>query len=536
MNDYEREHNELMRSFGAECAVLLKTNGAFPLDSPCRLALFGSGARRTIKGGTGSGEVNSRYYVTAEQGLEAAGFTIVSKNWMDSYENVYASAHKAFIRGLHQQAREKHTLAILENMGAVMPEPEHNIPLWGRGEAAVYVLSRISGEGSDRRAIPGDILLTASETRDILALNAQYEKFLLVLNVGGVVDLSPVAEVGNILLLSQLGVETGSILADLILGKSVPSGKLTTTWSAWEDYQTIGDFGDREDTRYREGVYVGYRYFDTVGKKALFPFGFGLSYTGFEVKPKTASKGDGRIGITVQVGNTGSRPGKEVVQLYISAPQGRLDKPYQELAAFAKTGELRPGEEQELTLSFDPRELASYDEERACRALEPGDYVLRLGTSSVDTKPVAILRLDGEAVVRQLKNCLGKPDFTDWKPEDRREAETPDVPVIPLSASDFKTETVDYALPEEIDPEIEALSDGELAFLNIGAFDPKGGAMSVIGNAAQSVAGAAGETTGMLKARGVPPLIMADGPAGLRLSRQYTKDEKGAHAVGESMP
>ena len=254
------------------------------------------------------------------------------------------------------------------------------------------------------------------------------------------------------------------------------------------------------------------------------------------MKPKTASKGDGRIGVTAAVRNTGNRPGKEVVQLYVSAPQGRLDKPYQELAAFAKTGQLQPGEEQELMLSFDPRELASYDEARACRVLEPGDYVLRLGTSSVDTKPVAVLRLDGEAVVRQLKNCLGKPDFTDWKPEDRREAETLDVPVIPLSASEFETETVDYALHEEVDPEIEALSDVELAFLNIGAFDPNGGAMSVIGNAAQSVAGAAGETTGMLKAKGVPALIMADGPAGLRLSPQYTRDEKGAHAVGESMP
>ena len=193
MNDYEREHNEIMRRFGAECAVLLKSDGAFPLEAPCRLGLYGSGARRTIKGGTGSGEVNSRYFVTVEDGLEAAGFHITSKFWMDRYEQIRAEAKKRFIRELKLSALRRGTLAVIDCMGAVMPEPEYDIPLWGGGEAAVYVLSRISGEGSDRGAVPGDILLTETEKRDILALNARYEKFLLVLNVGGAVDLSPPA-------------------------------------------------------------------------------------------------------------------------------------------------------------------------------------------------------------------------------------------------------------------------------------------------------------------------------------------------------
>ena len=536
MNDYEREHNEIMRSFGAECAVLLKSDGAFPLDGPCRLALFGSGARRTIKGGTGSGEVNSRCYVTAEQGLEAAGFSLVSKHWMDNYDNLYAAARKDFVRGLHAQAREHHTLAILESMGAVMPEPEHNIPLWGRGDAAVYVLSRISGEGSDRKAVPGDILLSETEKRDILTLNEQYDKFLLVLNVGGPVDLSPVLEVGNILLLSQLGVETGGILADLLLGRAVPSGKLTTTWTAWEDYPRVGEFGEKDDTRYAEGVYVGYRYFDSVGKKPLFPFGFGLSYTSFALEAGEAAERDSVVTVKACVKNTGAFAGKEVAQLYVSAPQGRLDKPFQSLAAFAKTGELQPGESEELTLSFDMRELCSYDAARASFVLEPGDYVLRLGNSSADARPAAIVRLDGEAIVRKVKNCLGKPDFSDWKPERLRVGELPELPVLAVSAAAFETELVRYDAAGEIDPEIEALSDEELCFLGIGAFDPKAGAMSVIGDASRSVAGAAGETTGLLKDKGIPTLVMADGPAGLRLSRQYTKDEKGAHAVGEAMP
>ena len=453
---------------------------------------------------------------------------------MDRYEQIRAEAKKRFIRELKLSALRRGTLAVIDCMGAVMPEPEYDIPLWGGGEAAVYVLSRISGEGSDRGAVPGDILLTETEKRDILALNARYGKFLLVLNVGGAVDLSPLAEVRNILLLSQLGVETGSILADLILGKSYPSGKLTTTWSAWEDYASVGEFGEKDDTRYTEGVYVGYRYFDSVGKKALFPFGFGLGYTRFEVKAGQTAGEEGKISVAANVRNVGGFAGKEVAQLYVSAPQGRLDKPFQTLAAFEKTDELQPGEEQTLTLSFDLRDLASYDAPRARWILEAGDYVLRLGTSSVETEAFAVLRLDGEAVVRQVKNCLGEPDFSDWKPEPRREELPGELPVLPVCAASFETESVDYALSEEVDPAVEAMSDEELCLLNIGAFQRKGSA-SVIGEAARSVAGAAGETVS-LKDKAVPGLVMADGPAGLRLSRQYVRDENGVHAIGGGMP
>ena len=142
MNDYEREHNAALRRLGAECAVLLKSDGSFPLSAPCELALYGSGARKAIKGGTGSGEVNSRYFVTVEEGLEAAGFTISTRYWMEAYEYLYAAARREFIRSLKQQAREHHTVAILESMGAVMPEPEYNIPLTGTGDTAVFASTR----------------------------------------------------------------------------------------------------------------------------------------------------------------------------------------------------------------------------------------------------------------------------------------------------------------------------------------------------------------------------------------------------------
>ena len=536
MNDYEREHSAIVRRAGAECAVLLRSKGDFPLEAPCTLALYGSGARRTVKGGTGSGEVNSRYFVSAEQGLEDAGFTVSTKFWLDSYDNVRAEAHKRFVAACKEEARERRVLAVMEYMGVVMPEPEYNIPLRGAGDTAIYVLGRISGEGSDRKAVPGDILLSETEKRDILQLNRQYAHFLLVLNVGGPVDLSALDEVGNILLLSQLGAETGSVLADIVLGRAYPSGKLSTTWAAWGDYPAIGDFGGRDDTQYREGIYVGYRYFDTVGARPLFPFGFGLSYTSFAVKPTAVSAEGEQITLTASVTNTGGRPGKEVVQLYASAPAEWMDKPYQSLAAFAKTKELQPGESGEVTLRFAMRDLASFDAEQKGWVLEKGDYILRLGTSSAETKPAAVLRLDKPVFTEKVKHAAAAPDFEDWQPEPREEKTPRFLKVLHIKAADIKTARYDYDAPQEIDPLIAALSDEEAASLNVGGFDPDGGLLSVIGNASTAVAGAAGETTRALLDKGVPSLVMADGPAGLRLSTQYYVDEKGAHALNGGLP
>ena len=332
MFDYEKNHLQTLREALAECTVLLRSNGDFPLSGPCKLAAYGSGVRKTIKGGTGSGEVNSRYFVNVEQGLEDAGFTVTTKGWLDAYEAVCQEARKRFRQEIAAQAKAAHVMPVLYAMGKAMPEPEYELPLDAEGDAAIYVLARISGEGSDRDPVKGDILLSDTERRDILALNERYGRFMLVINAGGPVDLSGLEKVGNILVLSQLGVETGAALADILLGKQTPSGKLTTTWAAWEDYFPMEDFGDRNDTRYREGIYVGYRYFDSVGKKALFPFGYGLSYTTFSIDGITAALNGDKVTVRAAVTNTGAHAGKEVVQVYVSAPEGKLDKPYQDLA------------------------------------------------------------------------------------------------------------------------------------------------------------------------------------------------------------
>ena len=254
INNYEKEHNARLRMLAPECTVLLKKNGDFPLPSAGQIALYGSGARLTIKGGTGSGDVNSRYYVTAEQGLREAGFTVTSGKWLDAYDAIRAQAKKAFIAEVTRIARQKKTMPVLEGMGRVMMEPEYQLPLDAQGDTAVYVLARNSGEGNDRKPEAGDVKLTKTEIRDILECSRRYSRFMLVLNVGGVVDLTPVNQVPNILILSQLGVVTGEVLADILLGKANPSGKLTTTWTSWEDYSSIGNFGDPADTYYKEGI------------------------------------------------------------------------------------------------------------------------------------------------------------------------------------------------------------------------------------------------------------------------------------------
>ncbi len=538
MQDYEKKHLSMLRPYLPECMVLLKSNGAFPLEEPGKIALYGSGARHTVKGGTGSGEVNSRSFLTVEQGLRDAGFTITTSAWMDAYDGIIRDAHARFIREIKNRARARHTYAVMDGMGAIMPEPEYDIPLGEIGETAVYVLSRISGEGNDRAFQRGDILLSESEKRDILYLQRNCPRFLLVLNVGGPVDLEPVLEVENILILSQLGSETGGALADLILGKTFPSGKLATTWAAAGNYPDIGEFGDMNDTRYREGIYVGYRFFDSAEVPVLFPFGFGLGFTSFELSSADIrTEQADTVSVSVRVRNTGRRSGKETVQLYVSVPEGKLDQPYQRLAAFQKTQVLEPGEETELSLVFALHDLASFDAENAAWILEAGDYVLRLGTNSRDTRIVGTVCLTGTATVRKVRNSLGTADFSDWKPLEKVVSDLPEtVSRLMIEPDQIPFEEISYDRVRSGNEQVKCLSDEELAYMSVGAFDPKGGILSLIGNAGRSVAGAAGETSGALRYQEVPSLVMADGPAGLRLAKDYVKDRNGVHSLGAAFP
>ncbi len=536
---YEKEHLKKIRKYLAECTVLLKYDGAFPLVKPGRIALYGNGARHTQKGGTGSGEVNSRFFVTAERGLLASGFEVTSKRWLDSYDEVYAEAKKSFRRQIIKEAIAARENPASYGMGRVMREPDYDLPLSAEGDACVYVLARVCGEGDDRSPEKGDLRLTDTEVRDILALNAKFERFMLVLNTGGPVDLTPVADVGNILLLSQLGVDTGLVLSRILLGRSYPSGRLTTTWTAWTDYPMIGQFGDPDETRYREGIYVGYRYFSSTGIKPMFPFGYGLSYTTFATVCPTVRLEGEEVTVKASVGNTGVRPGREIVQVYVTKPEGRLPQPSLVLAGWAKTPEIQAGEGDRVSISFRMSELASYDAENEQYILEAGDYIIRVGTDSENHEPVAVIRLAEDIVTEKTVNRCGTPDFEDWRVEKRQEEELPEGLTVlemesgAVSVRDFRElQPADVEIPEEI----RNLSDEELIYMNLGAFLENASALSIVGNASQSVAGAAGETTGKCSATGGLSLVMADGPAGLRLSRQYWKDENGIHNIGLAFP
>ena len=544
MEAYETDHLAAVRALAPECMVLLRSNGAFPLAEPGEIALFGSGARHTVKGGTGSGDVNSRHVTTVEEGLEAAGFTIVTRPWLEAYERIRLRAHEEFIAGIRAEASERGVPAIMVGMGSVMPEPEYTIPLdipaGTDPRAVVYVLSRTSGEGSDRTPEAGDLRLTDTEIRDILTLNGRFERFLLVLNVGGVVDLSPLDDVANILLLSQLGATVGDAFADVLLGRAYPSGKLATTWAAWDEGDQIGDFGDPDDTHYREGVYVGYRFYDSVGKEPLFPFGFGLGYTTFDVQTRQVSLDGARVSIDVDVTNTGGYPGKETIQVYASVPAGRLDQPLQALAGFTKTDEIAPGATAWITVDVDLTDLASYDEASHATILEAGRYLLRAGTSSRQLSPVAVVELAQDATVRHLAGDLGEPGFTDWKPEAPASLDIPaGLPVLTVDPADLRLP--DHAEPDEqsaLEGFSEALTfarglcDDELIHIVLGDYRRGEESGSIVGAASTTVVGAAGQTTTRIP--GLPSIIMADGPAGLRLAPTYGVDAEGPFSLGDS--
>ncbi|MCQ3035183.1 MAG: glycoside hydrolase family 3 C-terminal domain-containing protein [Bacilli bacterium] len=525
--DYERKHIEYCEANAHESVLLLKRNDAFPIDKPCKVALFGNGARNTIKGGTGSGDVVSRYFVNIETGLEQAGFTVTSKPWLDAYDEEVKKWLNSYIRRTIKEARKHKIWAAVYSMGVFDYEHDYEISTDYEGDIALYVLSRNSGEGNDRKNIKGDVKLSDSEVRDILDLNKRFSKFMLILNVGGVVDLTPVLEVSNILYLSQLGVVTGSILPKILLGEVNPSGKLATTWAKPEDYPFFDEFFKTHDTYYKEGIYVGYRYFDSMNKEPYFPFGYGLSYTDFSYEIINSSLEGRKVSIDVKVTNVGKMPGKEVIQAYLHSPKGKLDKEYQSLVGYKKTKLLDVNESEVVTVEFDISNSASYDEETASYILEEGNYYVLVGNSSRNTKPALCIKNNQTIITRKLNNKLGKADFKDFVCDSSLEV-LEEVKTVELNQNAFVTEETSYAKDTYVDPAIEKLSNDELFDMAVGQYGK--GMAAIVGESSVHAPGAAGETT--LKVQTIDKyLIMADGPAGLRLKQTYGVDEKGIYDI-----
>ena len=517
---YEKEHIDILRKNAAECTLFLNRNDAFPISKPGKVLLIGSGARETLHGGGGSGDTESRYYTTCEEGLEDAGFEIVSKDWFFKFAEYKKQKHQQFIKYIFRLAEKYDCSAEHMSYGNVEPQPEYTIELdQYEADLAIYVISRTSSEGNDRTISKGDLYLTDSEIRDILFLNKKYDKFLLVLNTVGPVDLSPVKSVSNILLLTPLGIVTGDILADIILGKVNPSGKLATTWASVKDYKFIEEFGGTDNVRYVEGVYVGYRYFDSANIKPLYPFGYGKSYTDFSITKELVSNKKDIITINAKVKNIGKYKGKEVVEIYVSPSQQNKDKPYQSLVAFKKTKDLEPGEEQSLSLTFKLSDVARYDEDSTSYILDRGTYIVRVGNSSDKTNVYCIITLNEDIVTEKLKHIGGESDFGDVELEVKYKDVLTDVEKIELTKDDFTTREVKYDYQPKYNELITSLSMEDVGKVCICNF-----------NGVSHLFGEAGETV-----LDIPQiknyLVLADGPAGLRLVKKYGEDENGKYRL-----
>lgn len=515
---HEVEHNRFIRENGAECALFLKRNQNFPVQ-PCSINLYGSGARRTIKGGKGSGDVNSRYSISVEEGLKNAGFEVMTQNWMDEYDILVEQSVKDYWDGLYRDAEAMGTSPYVLLMSRPKPPVSYAMPLDGKGELNIYVVARDTSEGFDRQPIPGDFELLDCEVQDILELASREEKFLLVLNTANVLDISPIVEqVDNILLLSQLGAETGNIFADILTGKANVSGKLSTTWGKHlADYPSTKNFGTPTEVRYEEGVYVGYRYFDSFDVQPQFPFGFGLSYTEFSSEPMAFSLDGNLVRLSVCVKNTGNFEGKETIQVYFSQP-GKKDQPRKQLIAYAKTDLLQPGEDQTLELVFDMTRAAAYRNAEHCYVLEKGRYQLFVGSSLVNTVCAASVQI-GEDVVGENVHPLTGGDFADLVWDGCAAAETPllgeknMIPTVPP-----KKETISASCDGVSNMSIEEMAKLCVGVLNDMTLENN------IGNSGKLVAGSAGETYSDER---IAPLVLADGTAGLRLSPSYQTDENG---------
>lgn len=569
----ETRNMERSRKIASQGMVLLQNNGTLPIKGAGeRIALFGNGARRTVKGGTGSGDVNSRTVVSVEQGLEAAGFTITTKEWLDRYDGAVEAARASYFTDLLAVAQKDGQGAFMRLFTdpfmepAILPVTEEDIRS-SKADAAVYVIARNSGEGRDRRPVPGEYDLFDVEKEAIHLLGEEYGKVIVVLNVGSVIDtkfLRGEEGVGAILLMSQAGNIGGHALADVITGKVTPSGKLAATWAEnYLDYPGAETFshmnGDIHDEYYREGIYVGYRYFDTFNVTPAYPFGYGASYTEFAVETEAVEADGNTVTVKVKVSNTGKTfSGREVVQVYYSAPAGKLEKPYQELAAYKKTRLLAPGESQTLAISYPVKAMASYDGEKAAWVLEAGTYYVRVGTSSRATRIAAALILDKDAVTERLSNRLpldcrmeefSSKNAVPYSYEGEA-AEKENAPKIAVSAADIPCVTAVYrdgekTLPEKkieqkitmddvkagkytLDELTGQLTIPEMAELCVGTARGGFGSESVIGAASAACPGAAGDTTSlMLEDRNIRNMILADGPAGLRLSTSFAADAEG---------
>lgn len=420
------QHAEVTRNAAAEGMVLLKNEkNALPFaDKQKEVSLFGVTSYAWITGGTGSGSVNNKHTVSLLEGLNAAGYKL-DKELVDLYKPFAEKEATA-------EKESRKARGILALPGRLAEMKMNDVFLAKKAETseiAFVTLGRNSGEGGDR--VVNEDFNLATEEIEMLdkiskAFHAKGKKVVVILNIGGVIETASWKDkVDAILLAWQPGQEGGHSVADVVSGKVNPSGKLTMTFPVnYADHASSKNFpgipaDNPKEVTYEEGVYVGYRYFNTFNVKPSYEFGFGKSYTDFTyTNIKTNSKiFNNKLEVTVEVKNTGKVAGKEVVELYLSAPNQSIDKPKSELKAYAKTKDLKPGESQTITLTLNPKDLASYITAKSAWVAEAGNYKVSVGASSLDIKQTADFSLPKELVVEKVQHVFpADKQFEDLKP------------------------------------------------------------------------------------------------------------------------
>jgi len=422
---------EVARRAASDGMVLLKNSkNALPFSEGLKkVAVFGNTSYKIITGGTGSGDVNEGYSVSLVEGLKNSGYSIDEET-----RDVYLKYMK--------EAEENQEKPVIAFLGAPpIPEMEVDIAMVKKlaetMDIAIITIGRNSGEGGDRKAESGDFYLSEQEKQLVRDVSSEFEaknkKTVVILNIGGVIEVASWREYPDSILLAwQPGQETGNSIIDVLSGKVNPSGKLASTFPlSYDDVPSISNFPgielpmteeQKEENEkvlpsmrkvpsrvvYEDDIYVGYRYYDTFDIPVAYEFGYGLSYTEFEYSNLELSSDQfqGRMEVSVEVKNSGPVAGREVVQVYLSAPSEKLDKPLSELVAFAKTELLEPGQNQTLSFELNPRDLASFDTASSSWVAEAGEYRVQIGASSKDIKQAGSFQLAEEIAVKTVHKAL----------------------------------------------------------------------------------------------------------------------------------
>ena len=416
----EAKNAQISQDAATEGMVLLDNQGALPIAKSGSVALYGAGVYATIKGGTGSGDVYLKdgANIDVQQGFEEAGYHIVNRDFIAAQEEASkenGSGGGGMWGSTGTYDEEVYDEAVIDAAASA-------------SDTAVYVVARNSGEGSDRQAAKGDYYLTDNEAANLAILGRKFEKVVVVLNVGGIIDTNfyhgkgghaaddelnrgKIEGLDALLLMSQAGQNGGHAVVEVLNGTVNPSGKLTDTWAVeYQDYPSAENFsnndGETLEEIYKDDIYVGYRYFDTFGKDVAYEFGYGSSYTNFAINVTGVTANENTVTVQAAVTNNGSAAGKEVVEVYFSAPSGAMDKPYQELAGYQKVA-VDPGATKNVKVTFDTKDMSSYDESKDAYVMEDGSYTIRVGNSSRNTVAAATLTLDADVITEQCQNNLG---------------------------------------------------------------------------------------------------------------------------------